>query len=397
MTQQSSVEQSGAISKPMSMVTLLAYRNLFHDRLSLFVTLIGIIFSVVLVAVEAGIYLGTENRITAVLDHSDADLWLVPVGTKNFDDPSFLDGREKYAALSTSGIASMDELVVGFGRWRRLVTGSTTVLIVGSNTATNRLLPWDIVEGTLADLSAPFAVAVDKTYFGELGIKAPGDTGELNFRTVTAPVVTTGIRSFTTLPYIFTTVETARTLLGAAPEQTSYRMIKVAPGSNVEQVSDALKIELNAKQIDVEVVAHEVFRKRSLNHWLFETGAGLALIAGVLLAIVVGIVVVAQTLYASTKDHLNEFATLRALGGSAGFINKIIIMQAVLSAVMGYVFGVIMSLILIYLSRYTTLLIVMTPTLAVQLFVLTVGMCMIAAVAAVYKVVRIDPATVFSR
>ena len=142
-------------SKPLPMVTKLAYRNLFHDRISLFVTLVGIVFSVVLVAVEAGIYLGTENRITAVLDHSRADLWIVPLGTKNFDDPSFLDGREKFAALSTPGVESMDELVVNFGRWRRLGAGSTTVLIVGSDINTNKLLPWDVVEGTPADLLTP--------------------------------------------------------------------------------------------------------------------------------------------------------------------------------------------------------------------------------------------------
>ena len=43
---------------------------------------------------------------------------------------------------------------------------------------------------------------------------------------------------------------------------------------------------------------------------------------------IVGVVIVAQTLYSSTKDHLNEFATLRALGASAGYIHKVILIQA---------------------------------------------------------------------
>lgn len=384
-------------SKPLPMVTKLAYRNLFHDRISLFVTLVGIVFSVVLVAVEAGIYLGTENRITAVLDHSRADLWIVPLGTKNFDDPSFLDGREKFAALSTPGVESMDELVVNFGRWRRLGAGSTTVLIVGSDINTNKLLPWDVVEGTPADLLTPLAIAIDKTYFEELGIKQRGDHAEINAKQLTVTVATEGIRSFTTLPYIFTNLATARTLVDAGPEQTSYRMIRVARGAKIEQVLEALKIRLRDADIEGEVITHEEFRKRSLDYWLFETGAGLALIAGVALAIIVGIVVVAQTLYASTKDHLPEFATLRALGASAGFINKVILVQAVLSAIMGYVLGLIVSMVVIYFSGYTTLLVIMTPTLAAELFVLTVGMCVFAAIGAVFKVVRIDPAVVFSR
>ena len=70
---------------------------------------------------------------------------------------------------------------------------------------------------------------------------------------------------------------------------------------------------------------------------MFNTGAGAALIMGAALGIIVGVVIVAQTLYASTKDHLNEFATLRALGASASYIHAVILIQALLSAVMGYI------------------------------------------------------------
>src|SRR4030081_2288722 len=82
--------------RPMPMVAKLAYRNLFHDRLSLAVTLVGIVFSVVLVAVQFGLYLGSENRIAAMFDHVTADLWVVPYGTKSFDDPALLNGRERH-------------------------------------------------------------------------------------------------------------------------------------------------------------------------------------------------------------------------------------------------------------------------------------------------------------
>ena len=82
-----------------------------------------------------------------------------------------------------------------------------------------------------------------------------------------------------------------------------------------------MRTALAARLPDAEILTHDEFRKRSLDYWLFETGAGSALIAGAILGIIVGIVIVAQTLYASTKDHLNEFATLRALGASAGYIH----------------------------------------------------------------------------
>jgi len=379
--------------KPMPMVAKLAYRNLFHDRLSLIVTLVGIVFSVVLVAVQFGIYLGSENRIAAMLDHAEGDLWVVPLGTKSFDDPSMLAGREKHAILSTSGIASAQELVVGFVIWRKTSGGSTTALLVGSDTTTNKSLPWDISQGSIAALSAPSAVAVDETYFSELGVGRIGDRAEVNGMNVTVAALTKGIRSFTTLPYVFTTIANARALLDASPDQASYAVVKTVAGRDVEDVRKALKARLP----DAEILSHTEFRKRSLDYWLFETGAGSALIAGALLGVIVGIVIVAQTLYSSTKDHLNEFATLRALGASAGYIVKVILMQAILSAVIGYILGIILSLFVIYMSSESTLLIVMTPNLAMFLFCLTVGMCVFAAICAIFKVVRIDPAVVFSR
>ena len=73
-----------------------------------------------------------------------------------------------------------------------------------------------------------------------------------------------------------------------------------------------------------------------------------------MLGLIVGIVIVAQTLYASTKDHLNEFATLRALGASASYIHQVILMQAMISAVVGYVLGMMLSLIVVWAGRRAT-------------------------------------------
>jgi len=379
--------------KAVPMVPKLAYRNLFHDRLSLAVTLIGIVFSVVLVAVQFGIYLGSENRIAAMLDHVHGDLWVVALGTKSFDDPSLLSGREKHAVLSTPGVKGVEELAVGFVNWRKPGGGSTAALLVGSHVTPGASLPWDVSQGSAAALAQHSSVAVDVTYFGELGIGAIGDRAEINGTQVTVTAVTQGIRSFTTLPYVFTTLATARPLLDAAPDQSSYTIVQVQEGHSIAEVRAALAARLP----DAEVLTQQEFRKRSLDYWLFETGAGSALIAGAVLGIIVGVVIVAQTLYASTKDHLNEFATLRAIGASALYINKVILMQAVLSAVIGYALGMLLSLGVVWAAQHSTLLIVMTPQLAVTLFFLTIGMCTLAAVCAIFKVTRIDPAVVFSR
>ena len=382
--------------KSVWMAPKLAFRNLFHDPLSLAVTLTGIVFSVVLVAVQCGLYLGSEKTIGAVLDKVDADLWITPIGVKSFDDPAFLSGREKYAVLSTPGVASADDLVVGFGSWRKPRGGATAVVVVGSNWSQGGLKPWNIVKGGLDTLAAPATVAVDETYFDDLGIGASGGMGEaaeINGNRVTVGAVTHGIRSFTTLPYIFTTLNRAQTYLDAASDQASYTLIKLAPGAS----SDEVRAALMARLPDVEVLSHREFRKKSLDYWLFQTGAGSALIAGMILGLIVGIVIVAQTLYASTKDHLNEFATLRALGASAGYIHQVILIQAMISAAVGYLLGMTLSLGVVWAAEDSMMVVVMTRELAAALFVITIMMCAIAAMSAIVKVTRIDPAGVFSR
>ena len=94
---------------------------------------------------------------------------------------------------------------------------------------------------------------------------------------------------------------------------------------------------------------------------------------------------------------MGEFATLRALGSSSGYIHKVILAQAGISAVVGYALGISISLTILVLSHNTALPMVMTPGLAFWLFTLTVGMCAISALSAIVKVTKIDPATVFSK
>lgn len=390
---QSSGAQTRRRIRSWKMSAKLAYRNLVHDRMSLAVTLTGIVFSVVLLSVQLGLYIGSERMIATMHDHSSADLWLVPTGTECFDDASFLEGRERFGVMPIKGVKSIEELIVGYALWRRPTGGSAAVLVVGSDQKAGTLVPWDIVEGNAKGVVGPSAVSVDLTYLNELGIEKVGDNAEINGTRVSVAALSQGIRSFTTVPYVFTTLDRARSLLFAETHQATYALVNIEPGAKIEAVKAALAKRFS----DIDVLTHEEFRDRGLDYWLFETGAGSALITGAFLGLIVGLVIVAQTLYASTKDHLNEFATLRALGASAGYIHRVILVQAVLSAILGYGIGLMLSLLVVWASSYSSLFIVMTPELAVMLFILTVGMCIFAALGAIVKVTRIDPAGVFNR
>jgi putative ABC transport system permease protein len=147
----------------------------------------------------------------------------------------------------------------------------------------------------------------------------------------------------------------------------------------------------------VEILTPAEFSSRSRSFWLFGTGAGAALFAGALLGVIVGTIIVAQTLYSSTKDHLNEFATLRAMGSSGLYIHKVIIFQALLSAVVGFVIAAVIGWTIAEATREAALPVIMTPMLMLGLLVLTIVMCVLSAVSAILQVIRIDPVVAFTR
>jgi putative ABC transport system permease protein len=376
------------------MILTLALRNLFHDRIRLIVTLVGILFSIVLVAVQLGLYLGAKRMIVDMIDNAKGEIWITTFGAKSFEEGGIiLTQRERHAALATPGVKAVVPLVVSFAEWRKPGGGSTNSVLVGTDPEDGGLKPWGIVEGEASSLQSPDAVFVDKSYLTDLGITGMGATAQVEQGKVRVRALTEGIRSFTQAPYVFTTTNRARSLLGLPRDNSSFFLVQLHPRADVETVRADLKTRLTG----TEVLTKNEFRDRSLDQWLFSTGAGVALIGGAILGLIVGVVIVAQTLYSSTKDHLNEFATLRALGSSSGYIIKVILAQAAMSGFIGYILGMTIAMIVVAFSGQTALPILMTPALAAFLFAITIGMCAISAISAIVKVTKIDPAMVFSR
>jgi putative ABC transport system permease protein len=375
----------------MSLTLKLASRNLFQDRLRFVATIVGIVFSIVLVNIQMGLFLSFERMVTTMIDHAPADLWIVPLGTKCFEDPSLLDQHDQARIRAVAGVAETVPVVIGFSPWTVPGGGTTPVFIVGSQENAEGLHPWKLAEGNLADLLAPNTVAVDRTYFTRLGISGIGDVTDIREQSVKVAAITDGIRSFTTTPYVFTSLDQAHAYTGTPPDKVSYFLVRVSPGADIASVRQRLLTTLSK----VEVLTPAAFSSRSRSFWLFGTGAGAALFAGALLGAIVGTVIVAQTLYSSTKDHLNEFATLRAIGSSNLYIHKVIVWQALLSAVIGFALAAALSLVIVMVTAKTALPILMTPSLTSALFMLTVVMCVISALAAIVQVIRIEPARVF--
>ncbi len=154
-----------------SVTTLIAWRNIVHDPVRFFATLIGIVFAIVLFAVQMGMLIGFANTTTGLIRHSRADIWIVPSDTSNVDQADILRQRAYFQAIGTAVFAAASRYIVRFVIWRRPHGGSQLVIIVGFDPTSALAPPWNIVEGSITALQLPHSVMIDRLYARSLALK----------------------------------------------------------------------------------------------------------------------------------------------------------------------------------------------------------------------------------
>lgn len=372
---------------------LLAWRNLAHDRSRFIVTMVGVTIAVILIAVQMGLFFGFTSTTTAIIEHSNADLWVAVKGLRNFEITMPQKERNRFTILAVPGVDRAERLLVAFAPWHKPKGGFESVLIVGFDPDGGMVGPWNLVAGDPADLRRPDTVMVDDLALGKLGVSGVGDSAEIFNHRARLVGMTHGLRSFTTSPYIFASFANAINYTNLTDEQTNYVLVRLKPDFDPQ----AVKAEIKRALPDSDVLTRQEFADMTSDYWMFTTGAGSAVLVSAGLGLLIGMVIVAQVLYATTIDHLPEFATLRAMGAPRSFVLKIIGWQATIAAVCGHLVGISIALLIAKGSESGTALIIVSPTMAVVLFLVTFAMCGAAALVSVKKALSIDPAMVFQR
>ena len=369
----------------------LAQRNLMHDKVRLAVTLTGVVFAVVLIVVELGLFVGFTVTTSSIIDKSRVDWWIVSRGTPYIEQGSAFSERKLYQVLATPGVASADKYIVRFSNWKTPEGAEEGIQIVGFNPYSGIGGPWNVVEGSIEELKTPDAVMVDEIYKKKLGVTKVGETFEIDGRRARVVGFTRGIRAFTTTPYVFTSFKNAQGYTRIGEDQTFFILVRGVPGTDMA----ALQERLGSRLHDVDVLSTSRFSSMTRIYWMFTTGAGVAVLIAALLGLVVGVVVVAQTIYATTMDHIREYGTLKAMGAPNSYIYRVIITQAGISAVAGYGLAMFVSVFIVHASRSGGAAILLPWQMAVGIFFLTLLMCVTAAVVSINKVTSLDPAMVF--
>ena len=374
-------------------MALLARRNLFHDRIRFAVTLTGIVFALVLIVIQFGLFLGFMTTTSNNIDHSNADLWIVFHGVSYFDTGRMFSERKFYEVLATPGVEQAEKYIQNFANWKKPDGGMENIQVIGFHPGSGLGEPWNLVAGNVLDVKQEDAVIVDELYREKLGVSKIGDRVEIGNHRARVVGFTRGIRSFTTSPFVYTSFKNSLdyTRPEAKEDQLAYILVKAAPGVFAAE----LKSNLQARLSDVDIYTRDEFSRRTRFYWMFTTGAGLAVLTAALMGLVVGIAVVAQTIYAATMDHIREYGTLKAMGATNAYLYRVIIEQAVLSAAIGYALAMIIAHFIVQASEKGGALILMPFSMKVGMLFLAIGMCTAAALVSINKVMRIDPAMVF--
>lgn len=387
----------------------IARKNLFEDLPRFMVAQAGIMFAVALVTVQTGLLEGFTKSSSLLIDGVKADLWVASNSMRFFDLTLPLPYRSVAMVQDLPEIARAEPLMIQSGIWQRLPDRDIApVRVIGFDPKGVIFQPWNIQSGSITDLEQPNTAFIDRIDAAGLEITAVGQGAALNGRRLLVKGMTAGLRSLVASPYVFMSTENANlyTNLGQMPGQfplntvpaltpdapISYVLVQVVPGTDLA----ALKTKLANEIPNSRILTQAEMSKITQVYWRSSTGVGFILGLGAVVGIVVGTVVVGQILYASVADHLKEYGTLKAMGASDRYLYRIIIEQALWMAVLGYFPGLGLAMGLGSWTMQTRAIqILVSPTSAAIIFGVTVAMCSGAAVFAIQKVTRLDPAMVF--
>ncbi|WP_448563189.1 ABC transporter permease DevC [Trichothermofontia sp.] len=382
--------------------TFLAWFNLTHEPRRLVTALAGVAFAVLLMFIFLGFKNALYDSQLQLIKILNADIVILNSIKDNMFVPEQFALRRLYQARAFDGVEAAYPLYTSTADWKNPVTKETRPLRV---LAFNPNDPVLLVPGVLENLNAiqlPWTALIDEKARPEVGPIKTGIVTEL----MSQQVKIVGTFSLGTDfaagngNVVMSDQNFLRYFARLGPEADSRTLntvdvglIKVKPGTNVATLVNTLREHLPK---DVQVLTKLEFEQQERRYWQENTNIGFVFGLLTTMSVVVGIILVYQILYTDVADHWAEYATLKAMGYSRLHLLGVVMQEAIILAILGFVPGMIVSLGLYDLaSDKTGLLMQMTPARSLNIFLMTLVMCLVSGAIAVRKVLAADPAEVF--
>jgi putative ABC transport system permease protein len=376
---------------------------LVGDKLKYLGLVAGLAFATLLITQQASILAGMAHQTGAwIRDTGQADIWVMDPQVEFSEDAKPLQDTALYRIRGMEGV---EWAVPIFKNWLkgRLPDGRRmTIIVVGVDDATLIGGPPGMVEGTLEDLRRDKAVFVEARDLksklaltrglpaGESVPLKMGDVLSINDNELVVSGTMKLSQSFFWDPVVYTTY--SRALKMAPPERRlmNFVLAKVRPGHDVKAVQEQIE-----RATGLVAKTGKEFEAQTAGYILEKTGILINFGIAVGLGLVIGLLISAQTLYAFTLDNLRHFGALKAMGAGNGTIVRMLLVQIAIVAVLGYGVGLGVASIFGRLIVKTDLAFLMTWHIPVVCGVLLIAICVLAGLASLVKVLRLEPAIMF--
>ncbi len=378
----------------------LAWLQLTKEKPRLVVALSGVAFAVILVSMQLGFRAAVYESAVRYHRNLRYDLVMVSPKTPFIAFPESFTRRRLYQALGDAGVAAVTPVYLQQAFWKNPWNfSSRNILVMGVDPSRNVLdLPG--VSRRLDALALPDVVIFDAASRPEFGpvARALRETGtvaaEVNDRRIRVIGLFRLGTSFGIDGSLVTSDLNFRRLFPERPAgRIDLGLIHLARDADREGVR--LRLEESLER-DVLVLTRKAFIDREFRYWASTTPIGYVFGFGAIMGLMVGGVIVYQILFADVSEHLAEYATLKALGYTNRRLSRYVLQQAAILAVLGFVPGLLVGLVLYRTTAEATRLpLAMTPGRALVVLGLTLGMCGVAAWMALRKVRSADPAEIF--
>jgi putative ABC transport system permease protein len=376
----------------------LAWAQLSHQKTRTAIAMGGIAFANVLIFMQLGFVNLFAGGATLLPSHLEGDLFVMNPASKFISARPF-DRLLLYQAAAFDGVISAEPVYINIGLWAYSEEKFSPAVRVFAYNPKAQIFDIPELNQQQYKMAEPLNFLFDRLSRPELGpiptlLKTqPTAPAVLNNNKVVASgLFSLGSSFFLGEGNVLTSPLTYAAIYGeSALESVAIGILRVRPGTNIL----ALKQGIEKSVPGLQALTLEELKQKELK-FQDENPTSVIFGFGAAMGFVVGVAIVYQVLYSDVSDHLAEYATLKAIGYSGRSLLIVVVQEAALLAVLGYIPGLIASVGMYQLLTILTRLeLVMELGLAILVFGLTLAMCLISAVIAAQKLQSADPADVF--
>jgi putative ABC transport system permease protein len=381
--------------------TPLGWLQLTQHKSRFIVAIGGVAFADLLILMQLGFQGALFSSAILLHSHLKGDVFIFSRQALNISAMSTFPRRRLYQAMDITGVKSAEPIYVSLVTWKNPQThAKKNLLIVGFNPDKP---PFDFPEinAQLDKIKQSDVLLFDRkakgTYDEVIAKVEAGKpvTTEIERRTVTVGGLFSIGSSFTADGHLMTSEDNYLRLFSRQSQSNvNLGVIEVEPGYDPKQVAEQLTAYL--PKDDIKVLTKQEYIEFEQGYWQKQTPIGMIFNLGAVMGSIVGMIIVYQVLSTDVNSHLKEYATFKAMGYSNGYLLTIVFEEALILAVMGFIPGLIVSTALYTVVKAgTNLPIAMTLLRAIQVFIVTLIMCMASGAIATTKVQAADPADMF--